>query len=149
LAAAGDFWIGSRRGCRPRPLGISSRHLPAAAAGAAAIARTAQFGLCAGAGEGLDRLPVSQGPDGRDHNRHAFSLWLAGGGFKSGSVHSASDDFGYQAVADKVRVIDLQATLLYALGLDHERLVYLHAGREDSLTDAAVTGARILHRLLA
>jgi hypothetical protein len=95
------------------------------------------------------RLPVSQGPDGRDHNRHAFSLWLAGGGFKRGYVHGATDDFGYQGVQDKVRVIDLQATLLHALGLDHERLVYPHAGRDDSLTDVSVTHARVIHELFA
>jgi hypothetical protein len=95
------------------------------------------------------RLPVSQGPDGRDHNRHTFSLWLAGGGFKSGHVHGTTDDFAYQAVEDKVRVTDLQATLLHALGLDHERLVYPHAGRADSLTDAVVTQARVIPELFA
>jgi hypothetical protein len=95
------------------------------------------------------RLPVSQGPDGRDHNRHAFSLWLAGGGFKRGHVHGATDDFAYQAVQDKVRVVDLQATLLHALGLDHERLVYPHAGRDDSLTDVGVTQARVIPELFA
>src|SRR5207244_3686190 len=66
------------------------------------------------------RLPISQGTDGRDHNRHAFSLWLAGGGFKNGYVHGASDEFGYKSVDKIVRVVDLQATLLQALGLDHE-----------------------------
>ncbi len=95
------------------------------------------------------RLPVSQGSDGRDHNRHAFSLWLAGGGFKRGYVHGATDDFSYQVARDKVRVIDLQATLLHALGLDHQRLVYPHAGRDDSLTDVSVTRARVLPELLA
>jgi hypothetical protein len=94
------------------------------------------------------RLPVSQGPDGRDHNRHAFSLWLAGGGFKRGYVHGATDDFGYRAVKDVVRVPDLHATLLHALGLDHERLTYPHAGREDSLTDVGVTKARLISELL-
>src|SRR5207302_400067 len=63
------------------------------------------------------RLPVSQGADGRDHNRHAFSLWLAGGGFKRGHVHGATDAFGYKSVKDIVRVADLHATLLRALGL--------------------------------
>src|SRR5262249_15519440 len=62
------------------------------------------------------RLPVSQGPDGRDHNRHAFSLWLAGGGFKHGYVHGATDEFGYRAVKEVVRVPDLHATLLHVLG---------------------------------
>ncbi len=95
------------------------------------------------------RLPVSQGPDGRDHNRHAFSLWLAGGGFKKGYVHGETDEFAYRAVRDEVRVVDLQATLLHALGLDHERLTYPHAGREDSLTDAGVTRARVVPELLA
>jgi hypothetical protein len=94
------------------------------------------------------RLPVSQGPDGRDHNRHGFSLWLAGGGFKRGYAHGATDDFGYKAVKDVVRVPDLHATLLHALGLDHERLTYPHAGREDSLTDVGVTKARIVPALL-
>src|SRR5438067_11487239 len=95
------------------------------------------------------RLPISQGADGRDHNRHAFSLWLAGGGFKKGYVHGATDDCGYQAVRDVVRVPDLHATLLHALGLDHERLTYPHAGRADSLTDASVTRAEVVRDLLA
>src|SRR5205807_10585627 len=60
------------------------------------------------------RLPVSQGTDGRDHNRHAFSLWLAGGGFKKGYVHGETDEFAYRAGRDEVRVIDLHATLLHA-----------------------------------
>ena len=62
------------------------------------------------------RLPVSQGSDGRDHNRHGFSLWLAGGGFKRGYVHGSTDDFGYKSVEDIVTVHDLQATLLHAPG---------------------------------
>jgi hypothetical protein len=94
------------------------------------------------------RLPVSQGADGRDHNRHAFSLWLAGGGFQSGCVHGATDDFGYRAVRDIVRVPDLHATLLHTLGLDHERLTYPHDGREDTLTDANVSRARVISELL-
>jgi hypothetical protein len=95
------------------------------------------------------RLPVSQQADGRDHNRHAFSLWLAGGGFKRGYVHGATDAFGYQAVQDVVPVSHLHATLLCALGLDHQRLTFPHAGREDSLTDAGVTKACIESALLA
>ena len=95
------------------------------------------------------RLPVSQGPDGRDHNRHAFSLWLAGGGFKRGYCHGATDEFAYRAVRDEVRVLDLHATLLHALGLDHEKLTYPHAGREDSLTDVSVTKAHTVPALLA
>jgi uncharacterized protein (DUF1501 family) len=95
------------------------------------------------------RQPVSQGVDGRDHNRRAFSLWLAGGGFKKGYVHGATDDFGYQSVTDVVRVHDLHATLLHALGLDHERLTYPHEGRDDTLTDTVVTNAQVVEQLLA
>jgi uncharacterized protein (DUF1501 family) len=94
------------------------------------------------------RLPVSQGTDGRDHNRHGFSLWLAGGGFKPGYIHGATDDFGYAAVQDTVSVHDLQATLLHALGLDHRRVTYPYEGRNDSLTDAEVTKARLVPSLL-
>jgi hypothetical protein len=95
------------------------------------------------------RLPISQGKDGRDHNRHAFSLWIAGGGFKRGYVHGATDDFGYKSVVDPVRVYDLHATLLHALGLDHDRLSYPHEGREDTLTDSVVSHARVVRELLA
>jgi len=95
------------------------------------------------------RLPVSQGTDGRDHNRHGFSLWLAGGGFRRGYVHGATDDFGYAAVDDIVSVHDLQATLLQALGLDHRKLTYPFEGRLDSLTDPEVTKARVVPRLLS
>jgi hypothetical protein len=95
------------------------------------------------------RQPVSQGKDGRDHNRRAFSLWLAGGGFKQGYTHGATDDFGYESVRDIVRVHDLHATLLHALGLDHERLTYPHDGRDDSLTDSPVTNADVIESLLA
>jgi len=95
------------------------------------------------------RLPVSQGKDGRDHNRHGFSLWLAGGGFKKGYVHGATDDFGYRSVKDVVPVYDLHATLLQALGLDHRKLTYPHEGRDDSLTDVAITDANPVRELLA
>src|SRR5262249_57396879 len=94
------------------------------------------------------RLPVSQGPDGRDHNRHAFSLWIAGGGFKRGYAHGATDEFGYKSVQDVVHVPDMHATMLHVLGLDHERLTYPHAGRDDSLTDAGVTKAKLVPALL-
>jgi hypothetical protein len=95
------------------------------------------------------RLPISQGTDGRDHNRHGFSLWLAGGGFQSGLVHGRTDDFGYKSVEDVVSVHDLQATLLHALGLDHRRLTFPHDGRDDSLTDADVSKARVVDKLFA
>lgn len=95
------------------------------------------------------RLPVSQGTDGRDHNRHAFSLWLAGGGFRQGYTHGATDDFGYKSVDKVVTVHDLQATLLDALGIDHRQLTYPHDGRDTSLTDAEVTNARVIPELLS
>jgi len=95
------------------------------------------------------RLPIAQGKDGRDHNRRAFSLWVAGGGFKRGYVHGATDDFGYKAVKDEVRVYDLHATLLHALGLDHNRLTFPHEDRNDTLTDSAVSNAEIVRSLLA
>jgi Protein of unknown function (DUF1501) len=95
------------------------------------------------------RLPISQGTDGRDHNRHGFSLWLAGGGFKQGHVHGATDEFGYAAVENEVTVHDLQATLLHALGLDHRRLSYPNEGRDESLTDYDVTKAKVVRELLA
>ncbi len=94
------------------------------------------------------RLPVSQGTDGRDHNRHAFTTWIAGGGFKRGYVHGATDEFGYKAVQDVVNVHDLHATLLHDLGIDHRALSLPYDGRETSLTDADVTGARIVDALL-
>jgi len=95
------------------------------------------------------RLPIAQGKDGRDHNRRAFSLWIAGGGFRKGYIHGATDDFGYKAVQDEVRVYDLHATLLHALGLDHNRLTFPHEGRADSLTDTVVTDAQVKHALFA
>jgi hypothetical protein len=94
------------------------------------------------------RLPISQKSDGRDHNRHAFSLWLAGGGFRRGYVHGATDDFGYKSVADVVNVHDLHATILAALGLEHSQLTFPHDGRDDSLTDHEVTKASVVRELL-
>jgi hypothetical protein len=94
------------------------------------------------------RLPVSQGSKGRDHNRNAFSLWLAGGGFKAGFTFGATDDFGYKAAVQRVSVPDLHATVLHQLGLDHRRLKYLHRGRNETLTDAPATGARVVTELL-
>ena len=74
---------------------------------------------------------------GRDHHPRAFSTWLAGGGFKPGIVHGATDDFGYNITEDPVSVHDLHATMLNQLGFDHERLVYRHQGRDFRLTDVA------------
>jgi arylsulfatase A-like enzyme len=85
------------------------------------------------------RLPVSQkgGKPGRDHNPHAFTYWLAGGGVKGGTHHGATDELGHKAAVDRVSVNDLHATLLHLLGLDHERLTFFHNGRNYRLTDVA------------
>jgi uncharacterized protein (DUF1501 family) len=81
------------------------------------------------------RTPVAQGTDGRDHNPFGFSMWLAGGGTKGGTVVGATDDFGYHAVQDKVQVHDLHATALHLLGFDHKKLTYRFGGRDMRLTD--------------
>jgi hypothetical protein len=83
------------------------------------------------------RTPVAQGDDGRDHNPHGYTMWLAGGGVKGGVRHGATDDYGYYAVENKVHLHDLHATMLHLLGLDHLRLTYRHAGRDFRLTDVA------------
>ena len=72
---------------------------------------------------------------GRDHNNRAFSMWLAGGGVKGGTVYGATDEFGATAVTDKVHVHDLHATVLRLLGFDHEKLTYRYNGRDFRLTD--------------
>jgi len=95
------------------------------------------------------RLPVSQNGTGRDHNRNAFSLFLAGGGFKAGYAHGASDEVGYKAAVDRVSVPDLHATILHQLGIDHEMLTFEHSGRNESLTDPSLTGAKVVDALLA
>lgn len=94
------------------------------------------------------RLPVSQNGTGRDHNRNAFSLFLAGGGFKSGHVHGQTDPVGYRAEVDRVSVWDMHATVLNQLGIDHQLLSFEHSGRDESLTDAATTGAKVVSALL-
>ena len=81
------------------------------------------------------RTPTSEGGNGRDHNPHAFTHFLAGGGVKHGFSYGITDDYGYYSVAEKVHVHDLHATILHLLGLDHERLTFRHAGRDFRLTD--------------
>ncbi len=95
------------------------------------------------------RLPVSQNGTGRDHNRNAFTLLAAGGGFKSGYAHGGTDEVGYKSVNSPVSVPDLHATLLHQLGLDHQQLTYHHAGRDETLSDASLTGAHVVEELLA
>src|SRR4051812_33497356 len=81
------------------------------------------------------RTPTAQGGDGRDHNPHGFTMWMAGAGVKPGLAYGATDDYGYYAQEDKVHIHDLHATILHLLGLDHEKLTYKYAGRDFRLTD--------------
>lgn len=92
------------------------------------------------------RTPTLQGKDGRDHHPHAFTVWMAGGGVKAGMSFGATDEYGFYGVMDKVHVHDLHATMLALLGLDHERLVYRHAGRDFRLTDVA---GRVVREIMA
>ena len=86
-------------------------------------------------GAEFGRTPMVENGDGRNHHPQAFSMWLSGGGVRGGLTYGATDDFGYRPVENPVHMHDLHATLLYALGLDHERLTYRHAGRDFRLTD--------------
>jgi hypothetical protein len=81
------------------------------------------------------RTPTAQGSDGRDHHPYGFTMWLAGGGVRGGMAHGATDEFGWDAVEDRVHVHDLHATILHLMGLDHEKLTYRHSGRDFRLTD--------------
>jgi hypothetical protein len=81
------------------------------------------------------RTPMAQGSDGRDHNPFGSTVWLAGGGVKGGTVHGATDDYGYHVVENKVEIYDLHATMLHLLGMDHKRLTYRFGGRDMRLTD--------------
>ena len=100
------------------------------------------------AGE-FGRLPTTQNADGRDHNRNAFTLWFAGGGFKPGLIYGETDDFGYKSVVDRVGVPDMIATVLHQLGLDHSKTVYPHGGRLETPADVTVTGARVVGGLVS
>jgi hypothetical protein len=93
------------------------------------------------------RTPAAQGKDGRDHHPYGFSVWMAGGGIKGGTIYGATDDFGYRSVTDRCKVSDLHATILHLLGLDHTRLEYRHHGRDERLTD--VYQAKPIRSILA
>ena len=92
------------------------------------------------------RTPFSQGKSGRDHNPFGFSIWLAGGGVKGGTVYGATDEYGYHAVENPCTFYDLWATVLYQLGIDHEKLTYRSGGRDFRLTDVH---GNVLHEILA
>ena len=78
---------------------------------------------------------VQGGDDGRDHHNRCFSMWMAGGGLKSGHIHGQTDEFGFNVVKDPVHVHDLHATLLHLLGFDHTQLTHRFQGRDYRLTD--------------
>jgi hypothetical protein len=84
------------------------------------------------------RTPTSEGAsDGRDHHPHGFTMWLAGGGVRGGMAYGATDEYGWEAVENRVHVHDLHATILHLLGLDHTQLTYRYAGRDYRLTDVS------------
>ncbi len=91
------------------------------------------------------RTSDSQGSLGRDHNPHAFTIWMAGGGVKGGFHYGRTDDFGYKSVENKVHVNDLHATLLHLMGLNHEKLTFRYSGRDFRLTDVA---GHVIHDIL-
>jgi hypothetical protein len=88
-------------------------------------------------GSEFGRLPTAQGPDGRDHNITGYPMWLAGAGVKPGFSYGSTDEYGLHAVAGRMHMTDLHATLLALMGLDHEKLTYRYAGRDFRLTDVA------------
>lgn len=93
------------------------------------------------------RLPlVQRGGTGRDHNPHAFTFWMAGGGVKAGFHYGETDDIGHRSVVDRVSVHDLHATILHLLGMDHEQLTYRYNGRDFRLTDVH---GRVVHEVVA
>ena len=93
------------------------------------------------------RTPMVQGGnDGRDHHPKAFTMWLAGGGMKRGAIIGKSDQFGFEAVEDKVHVHDLHATIMHLLGFDHTKLTYRFQGRDFRLTDVS---GEVITKLLA
>ena len=86
-------------------------------------------------GAEFGRTPFAQGSDGRDHNPFGFTMWMAGGGVKPGTVYGATDEYGYKAVENVVEIHDLHATMLHLLGIDHTQLTVPFGGREMRLTD--------------
>ena len=94
------------------------------------------------------RMPFSEGKDapGRNHNPYGFTMWFAGAGIQGGMRYGATDEFGFEAVQDRVHLHDIHATILHVMGLDHEALTYFHQGRKESLTDV---GGKVIHGILS
>jgi hypothetical protein len=97
------------------------------------------------AGE-FGRTPFAQGADGRDHNQFGFTVWLAGGGVKAGSIYGVTDEWGYHAIEAKTEIHDLHATMLHLLGVDHKRQTFRFGGRDMRLTDVH---GEVVHGILA
>jgi len=97
-------------------------------------------------GAEFGRLPMSQGGDGRDHNPHGFTMWFAGGGVKPGTIVGETDEMGLRGVGERYSMRDLHATILHLLGLDQNRLWFLHNGRNEKLTDF---GGNVIRQMLA
>jgi len=97
-------------------------------------------------GAEFGRTPMVENGDGRNHHPKAFTMWMAGGGVRGGLTYGSTDDFGYAPAENPVHMHDLHATILYALGLDHERLTFRHAGRDFRLTDVF---GNIVHAVLS
>ena len=94
------------------------------------------------------RMPFSEGKNapGRNHNPYGFTMWFAGAGIQGGVRYGATDEFGFEAVQDRVHLHDIHATILHVMGLDHEALTYFHQGRKESLTDV---GGKVIHGILS
>lgn len=92
------------------------------------------------------RTPTAQGNDGRDHNPHGFTMFMAGGGIKPGTVYGSTDDYGYYAEDKPVHFHDLHATILHLMGIDHEEFTYRYAGRDFRLTDVE---GKVVHEILS
>ena len=92
------------------------------------------------------RMCCSQGGKGRDHNPFAFTMWLAGGGIKGGTIYGKTDDFGFKVAENPVHVHDIHATILHLLGIDHTKLTYRYSGRDFRLTDVA---GKVINEILA
>lgn len=86
------------------------------------------------AGE-FGRTPFAQGSDGRDHNPFGFSIWMAGGGIKGGTIYGQTDEYGYKVVENKAEIHDLHATMMHLFGVDHRKLTFRFSGRDMRLTD--------------
>ena len=97
------------------------------------------------AGE-FGRTPMAQGTNGRDHNPFGYTIWMAGGGVKGGTIYGATDEYGYYAIENRLEMHDMHATMLHLMGIDHERLTYRHSGRDMRLTDVH---GKVVHDIIA